>query len=42
MIKVKEELEEYKISHTTIEMETPEESCNEISCDIKMENKLKI
>ena len=39
MIKVKEELEEYEISHTTIEMETPKESCNEISCGIKMENK---
>ena len=39
MIKVKEELKEHKILHTTIEMETPEESCDEISCGIKMENK---
>ena len=34
-MKVKEEMEEHGISHTTIEMETSEENCNEISCPIK-------
>ena len=36
-MKVKEEMEEHGISHTTIEMETSEENCNEISCNIKTE-----
>ena len=39
MIKVKKEMEEHGILHTTIEMETPEENCNEISCNIKTEKK---
>ena len=33
--KVKEEMEEHGISHTTIEMETVEEECKESSCQIK-------
>ena len=33
--KVKEEMEEHGISHTTIEMETAEEECKESSCQIK-------
>ena len=33
--KVKEELNEHGISHTTIEMETEKENCKEKTCDIK-------
>ena len=33
--KVKEELSEHGISHTTIEMETENENCKEKTCDIK-------
>ena len=38
-IKVKEELEEHGISHTTIEMETIKENCTELICNIKNTNK---
>ena len=39
MMKVKEEMKEHGILHTTIEMELPEENCDDISCNIKSENK---
>lgn len=38
-MRVKEEMEKYKILHTTIEIETVKEHCNEISCNIKRVNK---
>ena len=33
--KIKEELHEHGISHVTVEMETPLDNCNELTCDIK-------
>ncbi len=37
-MKVKEEMRGHGVSHTTIEMETVVENCEEKSCDIKKEN----
>ncbi len=39
-IKVKEEMKEHGILHSTIEMETLEENCNEINCNVKRVNNL--
>ena len=33
--KIKEELEEHGISHTTVEIETPEEECEDLICKPK-------
>ena len=38
MMGVKKEMKEHGISHATIEMETPEENCDETTCNIKVEN----